>query len=125
MAMPFRSSGVIYVQGLHSACFSPKGDQVLTASHDVTARLWNLNGEFEGLQGTQRTHLPSPLLLCWRRWSQLLQMTLSIFDVPSGECQQEFTGHASAVYQAVFSPDDSQALTAGGHLRMAFRSQVG
>ena len=30
-------------------------------------------------------------------------MTLSIFDVASGECQQKFTGHASAVYQAVFS----------------------
>lgn len=64
MAMPFRSSGVIYVQGLHSACFSPKGDQVLTASHDVTARLWNLNGEFEGLQGTAHTSTKptSPLL---------------------------------------------------------------
>ena len=34
-----------HAQGLHSACFSPKGDQVLTVSHAGTPRLCNLNGE--------------------------------------------------------------------------------
>ncbi|CAL1171662.1 unnamed protein product, partial [Cladocopium goreaui] len=33
-----------------------------------------------------------------------------VFDVTNGECLQRLTGHASAVYQAVFSPDDSKAV---------------
>eukprot|EP00435_Cladocopium_sp_Y103_P026343 s1379_g6.t1 len=87
--------------------------QVLTASHDGTARLWNLHGECVQVFRGHSAHVYQATFSSdgQKVVTASADNTALVFD-RKGECLQRLTGHASAVYQAVFSPDGSKVLTA-------------
>merc|ERR1719281_538354 len=89
--------------------------KVLTASHDRTAKLWDVeSGEcvktFEGHENGVNSAVFSA------DSTQVLtassDRTAKLWNVESGECVKTFVGHRNSVNSAVFSADSTQVLTA-------------
>jgi WD40 repeat protein len=90
---------------MSSADFSPDTSQVLTASYDGTANLWDTeSGEcvqmFEGLGRFMISAVCSP------DSSKIITAssdgTAKLWDTESGKCVQTFHGHEGIVKSAIF-----------------------
>jgi WD40 repeat protein len=106
-----------HTAGFNSAVFSPDGLQVLIASLDNTARLFDRASgaeiaRFTGHDDWVQSAVFSP------DGAQVLtashDRTARLFDRGSGAEIARFTGHEDWVRSAVFSPDGAQVLTASG-----------
>ncbi|NER93532.1 MAG: CHAT domain-containing protein [Symploca sp. SIO1B1] len=105
-----------------SAVFSPDGSQILTASWDKTARLWNPNGsllaEFQVYDGEELPEHKTPInsAVFSPDGSKILVASgyiAGLWDI-KGTLLVEFRGHDGNVKSAIFSPDGSQILTSDG-----------
>ncbi|MBD2043697.1 CHAT domain-containing protein [Microcoleus sp. FACHB-672] len=98
---------------VNSAAFSPDGNQILTASEDRIARLWdtkgNLLAEFPlGHEKAVNSVVFSPDGRQFLTASN--DETARLWDL-KGNLLAEFRGHKERLESAVFSPDGSQILT--------------
>jgi WD40 repeat protein len=98
-----------------SAHFSPDGSQVVTASEDNTARLWDvasgqelavLRGHETGVYSAHFSPDGSQVVTASE------DSTARLWDVASGQELAVLKGHESVVRSAHFSPDGSQVVTA-------------
>ncbi|CAK0839519.1 unnamed protein product [Prorocentrum cordatum] len=90
---------------------------VLTASHDLTAKIWHAESgqclrTLEGHDGLVWSAVFSPDGLEVLTASQ--DGTARIWHAESGQCLHTLEGHHDRVYSAVFSPDGLHVLTASG-----------
>jgi WD40 repeat protein len=101
-----------------SACFSPDGAALVTASADGTARIWStINGAplTPPLRHDEKVHFAE-----FSRDGRLVvtassDRTAKIWEASSGTLKRELRGHSSAVVLARFSPDESRIATGGSH----------
>jgi WD40 repeat protein len=98
------------------AAFSPKGDEIITASQDGTARLWTLNFGTElsgrGQLGCRREPIvisPDHKLVLTIRDAEVLR-----HDNHENRDLPPLRGHGATVESVVFSSDGTQIVTAGG-----------
>ncbi|MBD2311992.1 caspase family protein [Desertifilum sp. FACHB-1129] len=98
-----------------NAQFSPDGQQVITASWDKTARLWEVQS------GKAIAILPHDTALSGAAFSPDGQWvmtatwdkTAKVWDTKTKTLQRIFAGHTAPVLDAEFSPDGQSLLTAG------------
>ncbi|MDQ1354155.1 MAG: hypothetical protein QG657_4464 [Acidobacteriota bacterium] len=102
-----------HTDGVNSAVFSPDGKQILTASSDKTAKLWDreqnilvaqLNGHTDKVNSAVFSPDGSLILTASD------DNTAKLWDL-QGNLLAEFKGHTESVNSAVFSPDGKQILT--------------
>jgi WD40 repeat protein len=110
LAMLPDHSGPVY-----SAVFSPDGQDILTASRDQTARIWNAtNGQLlatlQGHAGPVYSAIFSPD--GQRILTASADGTARVWNASSGQLSVALRGHAGPVYSAIFSPDGQRILTA-------------
>src|SRR5208337_5005564 len=110
-----RNEAIVFGHRLNSAAFSPDGKQVLTASSDNTARLWDAASgaaliTLKGHDDRVNSAAFSP------HGKQVLTAssdnTARLWDAASGAALVTFKGHEREVVSAAFSPDGKQVLTA-------------
>ena len=101
---------------VRSIVYSPDGSQVLTASYDKTARIWDARTgrQLRALTGhTQRVRFaafsPDGKLIV----TASLDKTARIWDAQTGKQLQQFDGHNERVRSAAFSPDGRRVVTGG------------
>jgi len=99
---------------LTSIAFNAAGDQFVTSSFDLTARLWDANtGEHLAvLRGHEDTvahaaFSPDNSRIVTASWDH----TARLWDATSGAEIAILRGHESAVLKAAFSPDNSRIVT--------------
>ncbi len=101
-----------YYGVINSVAFSPDGQSIITGSDDLTARLWNLNGdliqEFIGHSSIVYSVAFSPDGQSFITGSE--DFTARLWNLNSGFIQ-EFIGHSSAVFSVAFSSDGKKILT--------------
>jgi len=102
-------------EGATLTLFIEKTAQVLTASKDGTAKIWDTStGECKRTLTGHHQHLTSAVFsadgskVLTASWDQ----TAKIWDASTGECEQTLSGHNHGVVSAVFSADGSEVLTA-------------
>ncbi len=100
---------------ISSVDFSPDGSRVVTASHDRTARIWDVRTQRElavlrGHQGILWSARFSPDGKQVATASQDGQVRL--WDGFTGRLLRTFKGHKGGVLRAVFSPEGDKLLTA-------------
>lgn len=109
---PFYTLAIHQNGTIYSAIFSPRGDSILTASEDETARVWDLKGnivkELKGHTGRLMTAVFSPsgryiLTGSWDKSARLWN--------PDGTLIKEFK-HNSIVEVVAFSHEGGRFLTA-------------
>ncbi|MFA6012315.1 MAG: pentapeptide repeat-containing protein, partial [Desulfobacteraceae bacterium] len=98
-----------------SAVFSSNGEQVLTASYDKTAALWDLaTGKLIHRFKGHDSRVTSAVFSS--DGGQVLtassDKTAALWDLATGKLIRRFKGHDSGVTSAVFSSDGGQVLTA-------------
>jgi WD40 repeat protein len=98
-----------------SAAFSLDGCRVVTASHDKTARLWDvtngseiavLRGHEDWVEGVSFSPDGSYII------TNSEDNTARVWDAVTAEQIAVLSGHVDAVYDAAFSPDSSHIITA-------------
>jgi len=103
-----------HTNGLWSVAISPDGHRLLTASHDVTVRLWDVEtgrplrvfrGHTEHVKAV--AFLPDGL----RGISGGDDDTLRLWDLETGRELRRFVGHTSDVHSLAVSPDGRRALS--------------
>ena len=99
---------------LSSATFSPGGDRILTAAHDGTARLWDLDG-------TELVVMNPGDGVIWsavfspsgdRVLTAANDRTACLWDLQGNELAVFTGGHSGPVTSAIFSPSGHRILTA-------------
>eukprot|EP00931_Biecheleriopsis_adriatica_P022343 TRINITY_DN14382_c0_g1_i2.p1 TRINITY_DN14382_c0_g1~~TRINITY_DN14382_c0_g1_i2.p1 ORF type:complete len:339 (-),score=66.88 TRINITY_DN14382_c0_g1_i2:47-1042(-) len=99
---------------LRQASFSSDGLQVVTASEDGTARIWNaLTGKCRCvLQGHSAEVLGAVFSPdCKRVVTTSSDATARIWNADTGSCEAKLVGHRWAVNSAAFSWDNSMVIT--------------
>ena len=101
-------------QPIYSAAFRGDGKQILTASVDNTARIWDAESgdELVVLQGhggivNSAAFSNDGTRVVTASWDQ----TARIWDVDSGRSNATLKGHTNAVHNAAFSGDGKRVLT--------------
>ncbi len=102
---------------LLSACYSPDGLRVVTASNDKTAKIWDAETGAEmltlrGHSGVVNSASFSPDGSRVITASQ--DKTAKVWDAKTGAELLSLKGHSMLVMRASFSPDGSRIVTAGG-----------
>ena len=101
---------------MSTAVFSPDGTQVVTASQDRTARIWEtasgrllqtLKGHTDNVWGAVFSPDGGRVLTASR------DDTARIWDAGIGRLLRTLTGHTNSVSSALFSPDGKLVVTAG------------
>ena len=103
-----------HTRPIYAVAISGDGDQVLTGSHDHTARLWDTSTgrcltDFSG-----HTHIVSSLAFSPdRRWvlTGSYDKTARLWEAATGKEVRKFVEHTFAVTSVSFSPDGRQVLT--------------
>ena len=98
-----------------SACFSPDGVRIVTASLDNTARLWDAATSQElaalhGHEGSVQSACFSPdgARIVTASWDR----TARLWDAATGQELVALRGHEGLVLSACFSPDGARIVTA-------------
>ncbi|MBI3537357.1 MAG: WD40 repeat domain-containing protein [Chloroflexi bacterium] len=99
-----------------SAVFSPDGKQIVTASHDNTARVWDVASGRELF--ALRAHTSTVYSVVFSPDGKQIvtasdDNTARVWDASSGRELSVLRGHTDSVFRAVFSPDGKQIVTAG------------
>lgn len=108
--------------GITQARFSPTGEQIVTASMDGTAKLWNREGHLQltliGHKGVVWGVAFSPD----GRWIATAgeDSTVKLWRAADGQLVRTFAGHTSKVYSITFSPDGQMIASAGRDLTIKF-----
>jgi WD40 repeat protein/serine/threonine protein kinase len=108
-------------EAVHSVAFSRDGTKLLTASHDRTARLWDVASGKE---------IRSFVGHSWWVWSAAFSRdekfiatashdgSAIIWNSETGERYAQFLGHRGPVFTAAFSPDGGRVVTGGYDTRI-------
>ena len=100
------------------ASFSPDGQRVVTASCDLTARVWDARTGAEELvlTGHERSCVNWASFSPDGRWIVTAgnDFTARVWDAVTGEQVRLLAGHTDLVNSAEFSPDGTRIATAGG-----------
>ena len=98
-----------------SACFSPDGAKILSASYDETVRVWNAaTGE---CALTLKGHSDQVYSACFspdgaRIVSASSDGTVRVWSAATGECERTLEEHSGPVSSACFSPDGAKIVSA-------------
>ena len=100
-----------------SASFSPDGEHVIVASHDGTARIWDLDLDGALLGSLLRGHTGAVTSAVFSADGQLAltasdDRTAMLWDANTGGALATFEGHEGPLRSVAFSLDGSKALTA-------------
>jgi WD40 repeat protein len=99
------------------ASFSPDGKNIVTASADETARLWDAASGLELRKFTGHTEVVSDAIFSPDGKSVLTtsrDKTARLWDVATGEQMRVYAGHTNWVNRAAFSPDGNTLVTTSG-----------
>jgi hypothetical protein len=100
---------------VYSACFSPDGAKIVSASSDRSVRVWNAaTGECEL---TLEEHIESVMSACFspdgaKIVSASYDKTVRVWSAATGECELTLEEHSGMVMSACFSPDGARIVSA-------------
>ncbi|KAH9944818.1 ribosome biogenesis protein Sqt1 [Amylocystis lapponica] len=108
--------------------FSADGELISTGGMDGKVRIWRRVGKENWKQWEFLTELQGPDEVMWLRWhpkgSVLLagsnDMTVWLWQLPSGNTMQVFAGHTGPVQCGEFTPDGKRIITADAEGTLIF-----
>ncbi|MDJ0798689.1 MAG: AAA-like domain-containing protein [Calothrix sp. MO_167.B12] len=100
-------------KSVYHAAFSPDGKQIVTASDDQTARVWDINGKLlQTLAGHEKSVYHAAFSPDGKRIVTASDdQTARVWDI-NGKLLQTLAGHEKSVNYATFSPDGRRIVTA-------------
>ena len=109
--------GVNFTQGgnaINSASFSPNGDEILTASNDGTAKIWN--AATGRLLKTFETSFPTYSATFGPGGTDVMTATdaeqITVWNAKSGRQVSDFFAGKAFLFHASYSPDGTEVVTA-------------
>jgi WD40 repeat protein len=103
-----------HTKAVYGLAFSPDGTRLVSASHDLTVRIWDLEtqGEIYTLEG----HTDLVVAVDWSPRGDLVASgsydgTVRLWNPDTGEAIRALEGHTGWVNQVAFSPDGSQVIS--------------